>query len=119
MELSSSDAVSYTWSPAALVANPNAQTTQVFPIETTTFTIYATDQFGCTGSSEITVYVWQPPYVDAGPDREVDWLEVRLFGTVDADTCGGPGRKPELQRLLDAGSLRDWPAVVCIGIGLT
>ena len=38
MELSSSDAVSYTWSPAALVANPNAQTTQVFPIETTTFT---------------------------------------------------------------------------------
>ena len=87
MELSSSDAVSYTWSPAALVANPNAQTTQVFPIETTTFTIYATDQYGCTGSSEITVYVWQPPYVDAGPDREVDWLdEVRLFGTVDADT---------------------------------
>jgi gliding motility-associated-like protein len=87
MELSSSDAVSYTWSPAALVADPNAQTTQVFPIETTTFTIYATDQYGCTGSSEITVYVWQPPYVDAGPDREVDWLdEVRLFGTVDADT---------------------------------
>jgi gliding motility-associated-like protein len=87
MELSASDAVSYSWSPAALVANPNAQSTQVFPVETTTFTIYATDQFGCTGSTDITVYVWQPPYVDAGPDREVDWLdEVRLFGTVDSDT---------------------------------
>jgi len=86
MELSASDAAVYSWSPAALVANPNAQTTQVFPVETTTFTIHATDQFGCTGSTEITVNVWQPPYVDAGPDREVDWGdEVRLFGTVDSD----------------------------------
>ncbi len=87
MELSASDAVSYSWAPAGLVANPNAQMTSVFPVETTTFTVYATDEFGCTGSTEITVQVWQPPYVDAGPDREVDWLdEVRLFGTVDADT---------------------------------
>jgi len=86
MELSASDAVVYSWSPAALVANPNAQSTQVFPVETTTFTIHATDQFGCTGSTEITVNVWQPPYVDAGPDREVDWGDqVRLFGTVDSD----------------------------------
>lgn len=87
MQLSASEAVAYSWSPAALAASPNAQTTQVFPVETTTFTVSATDQFGCTGSTDITVYVWQPPYVDAGPDREVDWLDqVRLFGTVDADT---------------------------------
>ena len=87
MELSASDAVSYSWAPAGLVANPNAQMTAVFPLQTTTFTVHATDAFGCTGSTEITVHVWQPPYVDAGPNREVDWLdEVRLFGTVDSDT---------------------------------
>ena len=87
MELSASDAVNYSWSPAGLVANPNAQTTQAFPTETTTFTIHATDEFGCTGSTDITVFVWQPPYVDAGPDREVDWLdEVQLYGTADADS---------------------------------
>ena len=45
------------------------------------------------------MHVWQPPYVDAGPDREVDWLdEVRLFGTVDADTLVvDADRKPQLQ----------------------
>ena len=32
--------------------------------------------------------VWQPPYVDAGPDRELDWLdEARLFGTADGDSA--------------------------------
>ena len=87
MELSASDGVNYSWTPSGLASSPTAQTTQVFPIETTTFTVYVTDQFGCTGSTDITVQVWQPPYVDAGPNRSVDWLdEVRLFGTVDADT---------------------------------
>jgi gliding motility-associated-like protein len=87
MILSSSEGVNYTWSPAALVANPYAQTTEVFPLETTTFTVYVTDGFGCQGSTEIEVNVLQPPYVNAGPDREVDWLDrVRLFGSADADT---------------------------------
>lgn len=87
MELSASDGVNYSWTPSGLAASPTAQSTQVFPIETTTFTVYVTDQFGCTGSTDITVQVWQPPYVDAGPNRSVDWLDqVRLFGTVDADT---------------------------------
>lgn len=87
MELSTSEGVVYSWTPASLVASPNAQTTLVFPMETTTFTVYVTDPFGCTGSTDIAVNVWQPPYVDAGPNREVDWLDrVRLFGTVDADT---------------------------------
>jgi gliding motility-associated-like protein len=87
MILSCSEGVNYTWSPAALVANPYAQTTEVFPLETTTFTVYVTDGFGCQGSTEMEVNVWQPPYVNAGPDREVDWLDrVRLFGSSDADS---------------------------------
>lgn len=87
MELSTSEGVVYSWTPASLVASPNAQSTFVFPMETTTFSVYVTDEFGCTGSTDITVHVWQPPYVDAGPNREVDWLDrVRLFGTVDSDT---------------------------------
>jgi gliding motility-associated-like protein len=87
MILSSSEGVNYTWSPPALVANPYAQTTEVFPLETTTFTVYVTDGFGCQGSTQIEVNVLQPPYVNAGPDREVDWLDrVRLFGSADADT---------------------------------
>jgi len=87
MVLSCSEGLNYTWSPPALAANPYSQTTEVFPLETTTFTVYVTDAFGCQGSTEMEVNVWQPPYVNAGPDREVDWLDrVRLFGSADADS---------------------------------
>lgn len=87
MTLTASPGVNYSWNPASLAGTPTAQTTVVFPVESTTFTVFVTDDFGCTASSQIEVGVWQPPYVDAGPDREIDWLdETRLFGTVDADT---------------------------------
>ena len=87
MSLSASDGESWYWSPAALTSDASAQYVTVFPVESQTFTVWVTDAFGCTASNTVDVGVWQPPYVDAGPDREVDWPgEVRLFGTVDADT---------------------------------
>lgn len=87
MVLSSSEGISYHWSPPELVNNPTAQSTTVFPIETTTFTVHVTDEFGCTGSTELVVSVWQPPYVDAGPYRQVDWMDrIHLFGTAEGDT---------------------------------
>jgi hypothetical protein len=87
MTLTASPGVNYSWYPASLAGSPTLQSTTVFPVESTTFTVFVTDVFGCTASSQIEVGVWQPPYVDAGPDREVDWLDdTRLFGTVDADS---------------------------------
>ena len=77
---------SFSWIPAQLVNQANSDNTYAFPVETTTFTVYVTDSNGCTASDQLTVYVGQPPYVDAGPDRDVEWLdEVRLFGSTSAE----------------------------------
>lgn len=77
----------YNWQPQQLVSQSTSQTTTVFPVETQTFTVYVTDSNGCTASDELTVYVSQPPEVDAGPDREVEWLDrVRLLGAAAGDT---------------------------------
>ena len=77
----------YQWVPAPLVAQANSNETYAFPVETTTFTVFVTDSNGCTASDNLTVYVGQPPYVDAGPDREIEWLdEVRLFGSTEGET---------------------------------
>jgi gliding motility-associated-like protein len=70
-----------------LVSQSTSSDTYVFPSYTTTFTVYVTDSNGCTASDELTVYVGQPPYVDAGPDRDVEWLDqVRLLGSTTGDT---------------------------------
>ena len=77
----------YVWSPASLVSQSTSNDTYVFPVFTTTFTVYVTDPNGCTASDELTVYVGQPPIVNAGPDRDVEWLdEVRLLGSTSGDT---------------------------------
>ena len=86
MVLEASEGLVHAWQPAALCGNPTGQATTVFPVESTTFTVFVTDVFGCTASSTLEVGVWQPPYVDAGPDRELDWLDdARLFGTAEGD----------------------------------
>lgn len=77
---------SFSWVPPQLVSASNSDNTNAFPVETTTFTVFVTDSNGCTASDQLTVYVGQPPYVDAGPDREVEWLdEVRLLGSTSAE----------------------------------
>ncbi|HIG58872.1 MAG TPA: T9SS type B sorting domain-containing protein [Flavobacteriales bacterium] len=76
----------YVWSPATLVSQSTSNDTYVFPVFTTTFTVYVTDINGCTASDELTVYVGQPPVVNAGPNRDVGWLdEVRLLGSTSGD----------------------------------
>ncbi len=78
---------SYSWSPAQLVSQATSNSTYVFPLFTTTFTVYITDSNGCSASDELTVYVGQPPYVDAGPNRDVEWLDqIRLLGSTSGDT---------------------------------
>jgi gliding motility-associated-like protein len=81
------DGSSYSWSPAQLVSQSTSNNTYVFPLFTTTFTVYITDSNGCSASDELTVYVGQPPYVDAGPNRDVEWLDqIRLLGSTSGDT---------------------------------
>ncbi len=74
----------YFWTPNSSVANPTAAETSVFPTETTAYTVFVTDEFGCTASTSVNVNVLPLPYVYAGPDRVIEWLESNyLFGTAD------------------------------------
>ena len=77
----------FQWSPAELVLSPAGSSTGVFPNFTQTFTVFVTDSEGCTDSDEVTVYVTQPPEIDAGPDRSVAWLDqVRLLGSTSGQS---------------------------------
>ena len=67
----------FNWSPSPLVSQSTSDETVVFPSLTTTFTVYVTDSNGCTASDELTVYVGQPPTVDAGPDRDLSGITFR------------------------------------------
>ncbi len=75
---------SYFWSPPAFVANPTSAETAVNPNASTTFTAYVTDEYGCTAEAQVNVTVLDLPYVNAGPDRILEWLESDyLFGNSD------------------------------------
>lgn len=53
----SATAVSYSWQPTTGLSNPNVRNPTLVPQNTTTFTVTATDIFGCTGTSSLSVTV--------------------------------------------------------------
>ncbi len=49
--------INYQWSPAAGLACPTCDVTEATPTQTTTYTVVATDSYGCTVSDEIKIEV--------------------------------------------------------------
>jgi gliding motility-associated-like protein len=62
------------WTPVALVNNPNIINPTVTPDTTTTFTVNLTDQFGCKNSDNIVVEVRNKTVADAGPDQVLGYV---------------------------------------------
>jgi gliding motility-associated-like protein len=76
--------VTYQWQPASFVLQPNNQQTVVYPPDDQWFTVYGTDETGCTASAQVFVDVLPLPWVNAGPDNYIDYLETgQLFGDAD------------------------------------
>ncbi len=63
--------VSYQWAPANAVNDPNAQITYSRPLVTTTYTVTATDQAGCTATGSAIAQVNVLPNVTLGPNQFV------------------------------------------------
>ncbi|MFN3918525.1 MAG: S8 family serine peptidase [Flavobacteriales bacterium] len=61
--LAVSGAATYAWSPAAGLSATTGANVTASPVSTTTYTVAGT-QGGCSSSSEVTVYVEQPPVAD-------------------------------------------------------
>ena len=47
----------YQWIPTTGLSEPNAPETNAIPLETTTYTITVTDEYGCSLSKEVTIEV--------------------------------------------------------------
>jgi gliding motility-associated-like protein len=55
IRLDASGASNYDWSPAEFCLNPSASSTEVFPTQTTVFTVIGTDKNGCQANDTISV----------------------------------------------------------------
>ncbi len=60
--------VNYTWSPSTGLSCTDCESPIATPSRTTTYTLTATNSFGCVGSDQVTVTVNEPPKADAGAD---------------------------------------------------
>jgi gliding motility-associated-like protein len=69
--LTASGGVTYSWSPAASLSNPNINNPVASPQSGTTYTVVVTDVFGCTGTDSVGVIVNQLPFVTAGNDISI------------------------------------------------
>ncbi|TAH41787.1 MAG: T9SS type A sorting domain-containing protein [Bacteroidetes bacterium] len=62
-DLSSSGAVSYSWSPSTGLSSTSGATVTATPVSTTTYTVTGTNSSGCQAANQITVTVLSAPSV--------------------------------------------------------
>lgn len=82
-QLNATGGVSYVWSPAQGLSNPNiANPAVTFLQDTMTFTVTGTDQFGCVNTATVSVWQLDLPQVSAGPDTTIcPGQSVNLFSS--------------------------------------
>ncbi|MEZ4915286.1 MAG: hypothetical protein R2798_14645 [Chitinophagales bacterium] len=62
-QLTATGGISYAWSPATGLDNPNIANPTASPTSTTTYTVSVTDENGCTDSDEVTISILPNPSV--------------------------------------------------------
>jgi gliding motility-associated-like protein len=71
VQLQASGAILYEWSPAAGLSNTAIASPLALPAETTTYSVAATDEKGCTGLAATTVIVLKPFAMSVSSDAEI------------------------------------------------
>ena len=69
--LAASGGVSYVWSPAASLSDPNSSSPVATPTSTTTYTVTVTDQDGCTDTDDVVVTVQTNPTLTVSSDQTI------------------------------------------------
>ncbi|HKP32489.1 MAG TPA: hypothetical protein VJT83_07165, partial [Chitinophagaceae bacterium] len=73
----------YMWSPSPGLSSTTINNPSASPKDTTTYKVVVTNQFNCSDSANITVYVWKKPVANAGADLKTkEGIPVTLDGTV-------------------------------------
>jgi gliding motility-associated-like protein len=88
-----SGAVNYSWSPAAELINADSAVTPASPLETQTYTLTVTDNYGCNFSATDAVLVTVQPPVQAFAGRDTNAV-TGMTHQLQA-TGAGPGGKYE------------------------
>jgi gliding motility-associated-like protein len=84
--LGATGGVSYSWTPALGLSDPNAQYPVATPLETTTYTVTATTALGCEASDQMTVIVsgdamvWVPNAFSPNNDGFNDYFQIIVRG---------------------------------------
>ncbi|MCB0516219.1 MAG: hypothetical protein KDD49_09165, partial [Bacteroidetes bacterium] len=69
-QLTATGGISYAWSPATGLDNPNIANPTASPTSTTTYTVSVTDENGCTDSDEVMITVLDVPQLTiSGPTK--------------------------------------------------
>ncbi|MES1217647.1 MAG: PKD domain-containing protein, partial [Bacteroidota bacterium] len=71
VQLLATGAVSYSWSPAEGLSNSASASPNASPVNTSTYTVNATDDKGCTGIGSVTITVAQPFKIQTNPDASI------------------------------------------------
>ncbi len=83
--LTATGGVTYSWLPAASVANANAANTNAAPNASTDFVVTITDNNGCVDTDTVTVLVNPLPVITMSPDTPMcifDTITIRAFGGI-------------------------------------
>ena len=82
-----SNADYYQWTPPATLSNPDSNITMAMPESNTTYTVECKNTVGCTKYLEVTVSIYDLPYVYAGADKNVYFgVPVNLNGVAYTDS---------------------------------
>ena len=96
VQLNPTGGVSYQWSPATGLSNPNIANPLAKPSSNTTYTVTSTDANGCTATDSVTVYVLDPALNLIVQDTVVICQFDTAFPTIINQGASGYGWSPTL-----------------------
>lgn len=82
VQLNATGGITYKWSPASTLNDPDIANPVATPIIQTIYTVTVTDANGCSGFANVTVNITAPLPVNAGPDTSIcPGQSVQLFAS--------------------------------------
>ena len=81
--LSASGGIRYQWLPATGLSDSTSANPVASPVDTISYKVIVTNQYGCKDSGQVPVYVYKKLVVNAGPDKTIfEGDTVTLNGSV-------------------------------------
>ncbi|MBC7850145.1 MAG: gliding motility-associated C-terminal domain-containing protein [Chitinophagaceae bacterium] len=81
--IQASGGLRYLWTPASGLSSDTVSNPVVAPVDTTLYTVYSFNEYGCFDTANTLVYVWKKPLANAGPDKKMtSGYSVKLDGQI-------------------------------------